>query len=276
MTQFQQDTRDISELAQMLLDWLKKFETVWVAFSGGVDSSVLAKAAQMTHAEKASAIFFESATTSAPERENAENIARKIGISLTIMSGLEFDDDRFVQNDENRCYHCKRVRFSQLVELASRTPESVFLEGSNHDDLADYRPGKRAAEELGVRAPLAELRFSKQNVRALARFWNLSCWDRPSEPCLATRVDYGIPLELTLLEKIQKAEQFLKSHGFSPVRVRFHSGNLVRIEVSPDQIVRLCDSELRNLLSPFFQELGFRFVTMDMSGFRSGSMNPVK
>ena len=267
-------TQNINNHAQMLLDWLREYEAVFVAFSGGVDSSVLAKGAQLARAERASAVFLESATTQADEQENAELVARETGIALTVVAGKEFDDDRFVQNDENRCYYCKQVRFSQLVELAKQFPGSVLLEGSNHDDLSDYRPGKRAAEELGVRAPLAELGFSKQDVRDLARFWNLPCWDRPSEPCLATRIDYGISLDEELLQNIGKAEHFLKSYGFSPVRVRFHAGSLARIEVLPEYIARLCDPEFRAILNPFFHELGFRFVTIDMVGFRSGSMNP--
>ena len=265
--------QNINDKERSLLDRLKNHDTVYVAFSGGVDSSVLARAAQITHGEKAVAVFLESATTTEQERKNAENVAREIGIVLKIIPGEEFDDDRFVRNDENRCYHCKRIRFSHLVLLAKRFPGSVLLEGSNHDDLSDFRPGKRAAEELDVRAPLAELGFSKQDVRDLAKKWNLSCWDRPSEPCLATRIDYDIPLSPDLLQKIDQAEHFLRSHGFSPVRVRFHAGNLTRIEVSSDQIDKLCDLEFLEIMNPFFLELGFRFITVDTTGFRSGSMN---
>jgi len=256
-----------------LLDWFREFGEVFVAFSGGVDSSVLAKAAFLACPEGARAVFFESATSLFEEKPRVESVAAAIGIPLEILSGEEFADQDFCKNDEKRCYYCKRVRFSQLLKRSPGDSGVVFVEGSNADDLFDYRPGKKAAEELNVRAPLAELGFSKQEVRKLARFWNLPNWNLPSEPCLATRVDYDIELKPELLDRIREAEAFLKRQGISLLRVRYHGNDLVRIEVEPDSMALFSTKDFRENLLLKFQELGFRFITLDLNGFRSGSMD---
>ena len=257
----------------LLINWFKSFDSALVAFSGGLDSSVVAKAAQLAFGPKTLAVTAWSPSGCANEKSDAETIANEIGIPHLLVESREFDDPQFLRNDKNRCYHCKRVRFAEMLQIAKERQFQVVLDGSNADDSSDYRPGKRAAEELGVRSPLAELGITKATVREIANQWKLSVWNKPAEPCLCTRVPYDQPLDISLLRRIEAAEAFLKHLGFSPVRVRVQGENAARIEVLPDQFERLMESDIRKSVVEHFRSLDFRTISVDLQGFRSGSMN---
>ena len=257
----------------LLLNWFKAFDSALIAFSGGLDSSVVAKAAQLAFGAKTLAVTAWSPSGCANEKSDAEKIAKEIGIQHLLVESREFDDSQFLRNDKNRCYHCKRIRFAEMVQFAKDRQFQVVLDGSNADDSSDYRPGKRAAEELGVRSPLAELGISKTIAREIAKQWNLSVWNKPAEPCLCTRVPYDQPLEIPLLRRIEAAETYLKHFGFSPVRVRVQGENIARIEVLPNQFEKLMESGVRKNIVEHFRSLHFRTISVDLQGFRSGSMN---
>lgn len=244
-----------------------------VAFSGGLDSTVLAKAAWEALGEKALAITAHSASSCANEIEDARRIADEIGIAHKRLASREFEDENYVRNDKDRCYHCKKVRFSEIVHYAREHGFSLVVDGSNADDQLDYRPGKRAAEELDVRSPLAELGITKTQLRTLAEQWNLSNWNMPAQPCLSTRIAYGIPLEDSLLRKVEAGEILLRELGFSPVRLRIHENDLARIEVPPEQLSRIWETEIRRRVLTALSDLGIKHITVDLGGFQSGSMN---
>jgi len=256
-----------------MLNWFRSFNSALVAFSGGLDSSVIAKAAQLALGPKALAVTAWSPSSCDGEKEDAVKIAREIGIRHFLYESREFDDPLYLCNDKDRCYYCKKIRFAEMVRIAAEQDFQVVLDGSNADDQFDYRPGKRAAEELGVRSPLAELGITKDAARELAKSWNLSVWNKPAEPCLSTRVPYDQPLTPQLLRRIEAAESFLKTFGLSPLRVRVQGETAARIEVPVDQIATLLEPPIREKLIEKFQSLGFHTISVDLQGFRSGSMN---
>jgi len=264
---------DLSEKHRRLLDGLAEVRSCVVAFSGGVDSSVLAQAAYRALGDRATAIYLVSETSTAVEQETARKIASKIGIRLLVLRGEEFAEPEFVRNGADRCYHCKKVRFSQLLTWAKTSDVERIVEGSNADDADDYRPGGKAAKELGIRAPLAEVGLTKQEIRQLARHEGLSNWNMPASPCLATRIDYGLPITVERLQRVAAAEAYLAGQGLSPVRVRLHGNELARVEIAQDQVERFLDKDFRWFVNKKLTELGFAFVTLDLSGFQSGSMN---
>jgi uncharacterized protein len=244
-----------------------------VAFSGGVDSSLLTQAAYQVLGDRATAIYLVSETSTTIEQETARKIASEIGIRLFVLRGEEFSEPEFVRNGVDRCYHCKKVRFTQLLIWALTNDMEIVIEGSNADDASDYRPGSLAAKELGIRAPLAEVGLTKQEIRQLARYIGLSNWNMPASPCLATRIDYDLPITVKRLECIAAAEDFFATQAFSPIRVRLHGNDLARIEIAPDQMERFLDEDFRWFVNQKLMELGFKFMTLDLSGFQSGSMN---
>lgn len=255
-----------------LIAWFSDKAGCVVAFSGGVDSAVLAKGAVLALGDKALALFAFSHSTKANEQESVRLLAGEIGIRLECLASEEFDDPLYIRNDMERCFHCKRIRMAHLLRRAREQGIDLVVEGSNSDDLSDFRPGKRAIESLGIASPLAELGLDKTRIRALARSWGLSVHDKPSEPCLSTRIDYGLALTPQRLRRIDEAESFLATLGFSPLRVRLHPGDLARIEVAESQMESLFS--LRSRIVPRLKELGFRFVSMNLEAFRSGNMNP--
>jgi len=264
---------DLSEKHRQLLDCFAGVRSCGIAFSGGVDSSLLAHAAHQVLGDCATAIYLVSETSTQVEQETAKKIASEIGIRLFVDRSEEFAEPEFVRNGTDRCYHCKKVRFSQLLTWAKANDVALVVEGSNADDADDYRPGNKAAKELGIRAPLAEVGLTKQEIRQLAKHLGLSNWNLPASPCLATRIEYDLPITVERLERIAAAEAFLAAQGFSPVRVRLHGNDLARIEIAPDQVERFLDEDFRWFVNKKLAELGFRFVTLDLSGFQSGSMN---
>jgi len=256
-----------------MLDWFRSFDSALVAFSGGLDSSVVTKAAQLALGERALAVTAWSPSSCEQEKGESVQVAREIGIRHLLYQSREFEDARYLRNDKDRCYYCKHLRFSEMVRIANEQNFQVVLDGSNADDSFDFRPGKKAAEELGVRSPLAELGITKEAARELAKNWNLSVWNKPAEPCLSTRIPYGQPLMEPLLRRIEAAESFLRTSGFSPLRVRVQGEAAARIEVPVDQIGKLLEPSLRENLLEKFQSLEFHTISVDMQGFRSGSMN---
>jgi uncharacterized protein len=256
-----------------LLAWFRPFRRCVVAYSGGVDSAVVAQAAQLALGDGAVAVTGVSASLAAGELENAADVARKIGIRHEVLETSEFDDPDYVRNAPDRCYHCKTELYTRLERLASQFDTEVILNGANADDVGDYRPGMTAASEHRVRSPLLECGFSKGDVRELAASWGLPVWDKPASPCLSSRVAYGEAVTPERLAMIDQAEGFLRQYGFTTVRVRYHAGDLARVEIPETELTRFVDTNLRAALIVRLQELGFRFVTLDLCGFRSGSLN---
>ena len=267
------DMRPVDETRQQLLHWFAPIERCAVAYSGGVDSAVVAQAAFLALGDGATAITGTSASLAAGELENAIAVARQIGIRHEVISTQEFDNDAYLRNAPDRCYHCKTELYTRLEHLARQRDVGVILNGANADDVGDYRPGMRAAAEHLVRSPLLECGLTKQDVRNLAEHWSLPVWDKPASPCLSSRVAYGEAVTPERLVMVDKAEQFLRENGFTLVRVRYHPGDLARIEVPVGELNRMVEMTLRDQLIQHFRQLGFRFVTMDVEGFRSGSLN---
>lgn len=244
-----------------------------VAYSGGVDSAVVAKAAYEALGDNAVAITGASASLAAGELEQAEEIARLIGIRHQVIRTDEFQQPDYLRNAPDRCYHCKSELYTQLERVLPKLGVRVILNGANADDAGDYRPGMAAASEHAVRSPLAECGITKAEVRQLAAEWNLPVWDKPASPCLSSRVAYGEEVTPERLTMVDAAEQFLRGKGLKVCRVRYHRGDLARIEVPPEELQPLCEPDTRRELAAELRRLGFKFVTIDLEGFRSGSLN---
>jgi uncharacterized protein len=272
--QLPQLSQRLSQQRDQLLESLRAMRRVAVAFSGGVDSAVVAKAAQLALGDDALAVTGVSASLAAGELESAHELAALIGIRHEVISTQEFASASYVRNAGDRCYHCKTELYTQIEQLRARLSDDYLLvNGANVDDLGDYRPGMQAASEHAVRSPLAECGCTKEDVRALAAHWQLPVWDKPASPCLSSRVAYGEEVTPERLRMIDAAEQLLRSLGLATVRVRYHRGDLARLEVPADAIARLCEASTREMLVTRLHALGFRFVTLDLEGFRSGSLN---
>ena len=256
-----------------LLANINAYGSCAVAYSGGVDSAVVAKAAYEALGDNAVAITGASASLAAGELEQAEDIARLIGIRHQVIRTDEFSQESYLRNAPDRCYHCKTELYSQLERVLPELGVSVILNGANADDAGDYRPGMAAAAEHAVHSPLAECGITKAEVRELAAAWNLPVWDKPASPCLSSRVAYGEEVSPERLAMVDAAEQFLRSKGLKVCRVRYHRGDLARIEVPADELQPLCEPGTRRELAAELRRLGFKFVTIDLEGFRSGSLN---
>ncbi|HEY2826346.1 MAG TPA: ATP-dependent sacrificial sulfur transferase LarE [Pirellulales bacterium] len=258
-----------------LLDLMRSYGSCAVAFSGGVDSAVVAKAAQMVLGEQAVAVTGASASLAEGEMEAACEIAKQIGIRHEVLATDEFSDPNYTANPANRCYFCKTELYEQLQPLAARLGLAVIVNGANLDDAGDWRPGMQAAGEHQVCSPLLECGFTKSDVRALAAEWELPVWNKPASPCLSSRVAYGEEVTPQRLQMIDQAEQLLRSLGLRTVRVRYHRGDLARLEVPADAIAQLAQHETRQKLVAELKQLGFKYITLDLEGFRSGSQNAV-
>ncbi|MEX0713068.1 MAG: ATP-dependent sacrificial sulfur transferase LarE [Pirellulales bacterium] len=256
-----------------LLALLSGYGSCAVAFSGGVDSTVLAKAAQLALGQRAVAVTGASASLAEGQLDEARRLAKLIGIRHVVLATGEFRNQAYLRNEPDRCYHCKTELYGQIETALGATGPAVIANGANLDDSGDYRPGMTAAAEHGVKSPLLECGLSKAEVRQLAAAWELPVWDKPASPCLSSRIAYGEQVSPERLAMIDRAEQFLRRQGLVELRVRYHKGGLARIEVPLAEIARLASPEVRDRLVSELRRLGFKYVTLDLEGFRSGSLN---
>jgi uncharacterized protein len=266
-------SEELSAKRDRLLQWLRDLGSCAVAFSGGLDSTVLAKAAQLALGDRAVAVTGVSASLAVGELDECRRLAGLIGIRHEVIETGEMSNPDYRKNAADRCYHCKTELFAQVEKIAQDLGVAMVLDGSNRDDHAEHRPGLRAAKEQRVGSPLAECGLSKAEIRQLAVHWELPTWDKPATPCLSSRIAYGEQVTPERLEMIDRAERFLRARGFRPLRVRYHRGDVARIEVSLEALPKLLDDQLRHELVEFFRALGFKFVALDLEGFRSGSLN---
>lgn len=261
-------------LRQQLIEVIRASRRVLVAFSGGVDSAVVAQAAWLACGEQALAITAVSDSLASGEQDSAAELARQIGIRHLCLATREFENPAYIRNTGDRCYHCKTELYSRIRSAFPEYADWTLLNGANQDDLGDYRPGMQAAREHQVRSPLIEAGINKQQVRALAQSWNLPVWDKPAMPCLSSRIAYGLEATPERVRRVDQAERWLRDTcGLREFRVRHEAHDLARLEVSPTEFPRLISEPLRSELTAYLHNLGFKFITLDLDGFRSGSMN---
>ena len=266
--------RSISGVAESLVGRLHRLPAVAVAWSGGVDSAVVAKAAVLAQGERAVAVTAVSPSLAASERETARSVARSIGIRHVEIETSEFEREEYRRNAGDRCFFCKETLYSLMADRRDQLRVQVLANGTNLDDLGDYRPGMRAAERYGVRSPLIEEGLSKITVRELARYWGLSVAEKPASPCLSSRIAYGVEVTEERVRRVELAEAWLREvTGVEEFRVRYEAGDLARIEVPLAELPRYVDETMREAVVKRLLVLGFRNVTLDLQGFRSGSHN---
>lgn len=253
---------------------LSEMRTVILAYSGGVDSSLLLMAAADTLGQNVIAVTAVSETYPAEELDLAKKYTASLGVRHRILQTEELSREEFSRNAEDRCYHCKQELFGKLRRIAEAEGVSWILDGSNTDDQRDFRPGRKAAGEFSVRSPLAETGLSKQDIRDLARRLNLPMWDKPSLACLSSRIPYGTRITPILVRNIQAAEDVIRGLGIRQVRVRHH-GDTARIEVDKEDLIRLVAEDAKRMIVDSFKALGYAYICVDLEGYRTGSMNEI-
>jgi uncharacterized protein len=257
-----------NELARLLVS----YGSAIVAFSGGVDSAYLAYVANRELGERALAVTGDSASYPSFQRGLAEQLTSQFGIRHRIVFTEEFEDPNYTSNPPNRCYYCKSELYTRLRNLARESGFESICDGTNADDVSDYRPGRQAALEMGVRSPLLECGMTKSDIRHLAHQAGLPVWNEPASACLSSRVPYGEVVTIGKLSMVDKAEIALKQLGFRQVRVRHH-GDIARIEVAEDEMSRALHPEMAQRMSMALKSLGFKYVALDLEGYRTGSLN---
>ncbi len=247
---------------------------VVIGYSGGVDSAMLAAVAKKILGDRAVCVLASSATYPASEVEDALETAAKLGINVIQIETDELKNEAFAANTPDRCFFCKTELFGKLIAIGQDHGIKWVADGANLDDLDDYRPGSRAAAELGVRSPLREAGLTKNDIREISHRMGLPTWNKPSFACLSSRIPYGTRIEPDILRRLDRAERFMKELGFRQVRVRHH-GEIARIEVEPEEIMRVASPEIRRQVTEKFKELEYLYTTLDLGGYRMGSMNAV-
>jgi pyridinium-3,5-biscarboxylic acid mononucleotide sulfurtransferase len=267
------DSSLVAEKAKQLVEFVQQFESCAVAFSGGVDSAVVAQSAFLAKTVQSVAITGLGAAVSQVDQTDAVDIATAIGIRHVQIATTELENPAYAANDSQRCFYCKSELYRKMRVWCDANNFKTILSGTNSDDLSDYRPGLRAATDFGVQSPLAVLGFGKADVRQLAEFWKIRIANKPASPCLASRIAYGQVVSIERLTKIEKGERWLARNGFRDVRVRLHADDMARIELHLDELSRLTDEPMRSEMVQAFRDFGFAFVTVDLNGRESGSLN---
>ena len=266
------DPGTLEQKQQHLFEILRGLGRVIVAYSGGTDSAYLAWAAHHVLGENAVAITADSASIPASHKRDAEQFAHECGFRHEYIDTYEFENPDYVKNDQDRCFHCKDELFTRLDAVSAERGITHIVYGVNKDDLGDYRPGQRAARLHEVKAPLVEAELTKAEIRELSRLAGLGTWDRPAAACLSSRIPYGTPVTPETIKTVEVGEEEMKALGFRQFRVRFH-GELVRLEIAREELEKAFTLEMAGKLTAIFKPLGFLYVTIDLEGYRQGSLN---